>query len=72
MVVDVGCEYHLPANYDDLLLLRTKLVKAKGVRIHHQYEVMREQEILAKGHTTVACIDRSGKVKRLPSWLKLP
>jgi len=35
----------------------------------HDYQLFRGTELLATGRTTVACVDRSGAVKRLPDWL---
>jgi acyl-CoA thioester hydrolase len=69
VVADIGCEYFLPASFDDVLTLRTTVVRAKGARIEHQYEVFRDGQLLARGHSVVACIDRSGKPKRIPEWL---
>ncbi len=69
VVAEIGCEYFLPAAFDDLLTLRTTVVKAKGARISHQYEVFRGDELLARGRSIVACVDRSGKPKRIPDWL---
>lgn len=71
VVVDVRCDYFLPAKYDDLLTLRTSIVRARGVRIQHAYKISLGEELLAKGKTTVACIDRNGNVTRLPQWLRL-
>lgn len=70
VVTEVGCEYFLPAEYDDLLQLTTRTVSARGARIEHHYEVRRDQTLLARGRTVVACIDRSGRVRRLPDWLR--
>ncbi len=69
VVVEIGCEYFLPAAFDDLLTVRTTVVRAKGARIEHQYEVFRGKELLARGRSVVACIDRTGKPRRLPEWL---
>src|SRR5215813_790541 len=69
VVVEIGCEYFLPAAFDDLLTVRTTVVKAKGARIEHGYEVFRDGELLARGRSVVACVDRSGKPKRIPDWL---
>jgi acyl-CoA thioester hydrolase len=69
VVAEIGCEYFLPAVFDDLLTLRTSVVRAKGARIEHQYEVFRDADLLARGRSVVACIDRTGKVRRLPDWL---
>ncbi len=70
VVVKLTCQYHRPANYDDLLTLKTRVTKARGVRITHQYEIFRDQELLVEGETVVAAVDRSGEVVRLPNWLR--
>ena len=48
----------------------TTVVRAKGARIEHQYELFRGADLLAEATTTIACIDRSGRVTRLPEWLR--
>ncbi len=69
VVAETECRYFAPAEYDDLLRLRTTTVRTKGARIEHHYEVFRDDQLLAKGRTVVACVDREGKVRRLPQWL---
>lgn len=69
VVREVSCRYHEPAFYDDLLTLRTTTVRSRGVRIEHRYELFRDGQLLADGRTVVACVDRQGKVRRLPRWL---
>jgi acyl-CoA thioester hydrolase len=69
VVSEMTCRYLRPANYDDLLTLRTTVMSARGARIQHDYQLFRGTELLATGRSTVACVDRSGAVKRLPDWL---
>ena len=69
VVAEMQVEYFLPALFDDVLTLRTSTIKAKGARIQHAYEIRRGSQVLAKGASTVACIDRAGRVTRLPRWL---
>jgi len=71
VVAEVSMQYYLPAVFDDVLRLRTTTVRAKGARIEHRYEVIRGEDLLAEGATTVACIDKSGRVTRLPQWLRI-
>jgi acyl-CoA thioester hydrolase len=71
VVAEAALSFHLPASFDDLLTLTTTTVKSKGARIEHRYDVFRGGELLASGTTTVACIDRSGRVARLPEWLRM-
>ena len=70
VISEVSCRYLLPAHYDDLLTLRTTVLKARGARIEHEYQLFRGLELLATGHSVVACVDRQGVVRRLPEWLQ--
>lgn len=70
VVVDLKCQYFKPACYDDLLTLRTTIIRAKGVRINHSYEVLLDGELIAQGETTVACVSHEGKPVPLPDWLR--
>ncbi len=69
VVAEISCQYYLPASYDDLLRLRTMVVAARGARVEHRYEVRRDEELLAEGRSVVACINRQGRVTRLPAFL---
>jgi acyl-CoA thioester hydrolase len=72
VVAEMSVRFLLPAQYDDLLTLRTAVVKARGARIEHDYQLFRELELLATGRSVVACVDRQGQVRRLPEWLQAP
>lgn len=69
VVSEITCEYFGPAGFDDLLTLRTTVTSAKGARIEHSYELYRDKELLARGRSTIACVDRTGKPRRIPAWL---
>ncbi len=71
VVKKVHCNYHLGAKDDDLLNIKTTVTRAKGVRIHHRYEITLDGELVADGETVVAAINPTGKVVRLPVWLQL-
>jgi acyl-CoA thioester hydrolase len=71
VVAHVSCKYYRPANYDDLLTIKTTVTRAKGVRIEHHYEIFDNDELVAERETTVAAVDPTGKVVRLPDWLRL-
>ncbi len=71
VVAEASCRYFQGARYDDLLRLKTTTVRCKGVRIEHRYELFLDDELIAEGRTVVACVDRSGKVCRLPDWLRI-
>jgi acyl-CoA thioester hydrolase len=70
VVVSIGCKYRRPARYDDLLKLRTKTVRVTPAKIIHTYQVFRGEELLAEGDSVLACVDRDGRVRRTPEWLR--
>jgi acyl-CoA thioester hydrolase len=70
VISEVSCRYLLPAHYDDLLTLRTTVLKSRGARIEHEYQVFRGLELLATGKSVIACVDKQGNVRRLPQWLQ--
>jgi len=69
-VVNLNVRYRKPALYDDELTLRTHLTNVGQVKIEHRYELMRDGVLLATGETTLACLDRSGKIQPVPDILK--
>ena len=71
VVANLVVNFHKGASYDDLLTLKTTVVRAIGVRATHHYELFLDDELLADGETVVAAVDREGKVCRLPKWLRL-
>ncbi|HYE17058.1 MAG TPA: thioesterase family protein [Tepidisphaeraceae bacterium] len=70
VVVKVECKYRSPARYDEELMLVTKVVKQTHVRIDHAYELRREGTLLAEAATTIACVDRAGRIREIPEGLR--
>ena len=71
VVHKINCQYFLGAKYDDVLTLTTRLMRITHARCEHEYEVRRGDELVAKGSSVLACVDRSGKVQRMPEWMVL-
>ena len=69
VIIDLGCKFKKPAYYDDLLTIRTTVARVTHVKIVHEYRVFRDGELLAEGHSTLACVDREGKPQALPTIL---
>ncbi len=69
VVHEIRCVYHQPAAFDDLLRLRTTTTAARGASIAHRYEVYRGDSLLAEGESMLACVNREGRVTRLPRFL---
>jgi acyl-CoA thioester hydrolase len=65
----VQVRYRSPARYDDLLTLRTTVVRTTAVKVEHRYEVFRDGLLLAEGESTLGCVDCDGRVQHLPPFL---
>ncbi|QDU95683.1 acyl-CoA thioesterase [Lignipirellula cremea] len=72
VVAELSLNFFGAARFDDLIRVRTRTARSRGVRIENHYEIRRDDELLASGRTVVACVDATGKVKPLPAWLRLP
>jgi len=71
VVVRMNIRYRRPAFYDDVLHIRVReLVEARrksgGIKLEHDYEIRRGDEVLARAETTLACVDRQGRLQRVP------
>lgn len=69
VVVKLDCRYHAPARYDDLLTLETTVERVSAVKIEHSYRLFRGDQLLASASSVLACVDREGRVQRLPESL---
>lgn len=71
VVHEVTCRYHLGVEFDDVLRLVTTVEEARGARIVNRYEAFHGDRLVAEGRSVVACINREGRVTRLPPALLL-
>lgn len=69
VVAEMSLKYRRPARYDDLLAVTVRTVTISPVKMIHEYEVRRGNELLTEGRTVLACVDRSGQVQRMPDEL---
>jgi acyl-CoA thioester hydrolase len=67
-VVDVHVRYRAPARYDDELVVRTKLLAARGAVIRFGYKVLRVEDgvLLCEGETVHVVVDKEMKKRSLP------
>ena len=70
VLTKVEVRYKRPAHYDDLLMIRTFVVRTTTVRIDHRYEILRDGVLIAEGSSTLACVDRDGRPQALPDALR--
>lgn len=72
VVARARCTYRAAARYDDVLLVHTTVERATGARIDHSYRMVREADglLVAEAETTLACVDREGKLQPIPEMLR--
>ena len=68
-VVRVECRFKSPGHYDDELVLTTTIERMTRARIDHSYVLHRGDTSLCEANTTLACIDRSGRLIPIPDDL---
>jgi acyl-CoA thioester hydrolase len=68
-VTRVYCHYHLPAHYDEIVFVETRIAYLKRASMKFTYLIWDEirENLLTEGYTIHACTDRDGKIIRIPS-----
>lgn len=76
-VVEAYVRYRRTARFDELLCIETRLTELARVKIRFDYRLMREPEgnqvippedqIVAEGHTLLACVDQHHIPRRIPA-----
>lgn len=65
-VLEVTANFRRPARYDDVLTIVTTLREKPSLRIRLDYEVLKDDVLLATGQSSHAFIDRNGRPVRPP------
>jgi acyl-CoA thioester hydrolase len=76
VIAKLEAAYRRPVLYDDVVEIRTRVASASRVKVVHAYEVVvverggePTQIVAAVAGSTLACVDRDGRVQTLPTWL---
>jgi acyl-CoA thioester hydrolase len=65
-VVSAHCDYKQGANFEDEITIRTSIKEMPKARMKIEYEVLKDDILLASGYTIHGFIDHHGKAKRPP------
>ncbi|HTM43353.1 MAG TPA: thioesterase family protein [Polyangiaceae bacterium] len=70
-VVEMQLRYRKAARFDDEIIVETKLGTLTRVKVDFVYRLLRVngagEEVLAEGHTLLACVDKDHKPCALPN-----
>ena len=70
-VIAMNMRYHAPGRFEDPLAIQTRLTELGKTRITFENKVLRvepsgERTLLIAGAVELACVDRTGKIRRVP------
>jgi acyl-CoA thioester hydrolase len=70
-LINISCEYLKFAVYDQLLTIETEFdyIKKARVRFNSRIWDERKDNLLAEGYTVHVCINKEGKLRRIPHLL---
>jgi acyl-CoA thioester hydrolase len=71
-LTEVTCHYLYPARYDQIVVIETEVVYLKRASIKFNYIIWDDnhEKILVEGESLHACINRQGKIVRIPSDIR--
>jgi len=69
LVARIACQYRAPARYDDLLTLTTTIERITRARIDHSYRITRDGTLICEATSTLACVNRQGRLIAIPERL---
>lgn len=71
VVAELRIKYRVPARYDEELELETVCSRVTASKIEHIYNLTRKNDgiTLSEGSTILACLDKEGRVRRVPEYM---
>ena len=63
-------KYLKPALYDDLLTIETMIGFVRMASSRFDYTIYRAEDVVVKGYTIHACLDRENRIVRIPDFLR--
>ncbi len=72
-VVEAYVRYRKSVRFDELVVLETRLTELMRVKVRFDYRLLRplegshDEELLAEGHTLLACVSQNHVLRRLPA-----
>lgn len=69
-VLEVNIQYKRPAKYDDNVTIISRLSEKPFVKIRMDYEVKRDNELLAIAHTIHVFMNKEGQATKAPKFFR--
>jgi acyl-CoA thioester hydrolase len=69
-VREAACRYRALARFDMLLSVAIDSIDVRGASLRFDYRVTAQGAPIAEGYTVHACVDREGRILRLPAGVR--
>lgn len=71
VVAELAVKYREPARYDEELQLQTSCSDISASKVEHTYKLTRGSDgaLLADGSSVLVCVDKAGKIRRMPDFM---
>jgi acyl-CoA thioester hydrolase len=71
VVAELNIRYKQPAKYDEELLLETICSEVTPAKVKHNYKLRRKSDgqLLTEGWSVLVCVDKEGKIRRMPGFM---
>jgi acyl-CoA thioester hydrolase len=69
-VIEAHVRYRQPARYDEEIIIEVRPTRVGSASMRFEYIVRRDQTVLCEGWSDHACIDKTGRPKRIPASVK--
>lgn len=71
-VVEMRIKYHTPGRFEEQIVIQTRLIHLGKTRVTFENRVLRlekngaDRTLLVSGEVELACLDRAGRISRVP------
>ena len=69
-VVEIKMNYRRPATYDDIVTIKTIIKERPFAKIRVDYELQKEDQLIADGYSIHAFMNQSGQPIKAPRFIK--
>lgn len=69
-VVEYSCRFYVGAEYDDTLIIETRVSELKSRTVAFRYRAVRDGRLLATGRTRHICVTPNNRVQRIPDSVR--
>jgi acyl-CoA thioester hydrolase len=74
VVYKAACKYLLPVRYDEVVVVTVVVERVTRTRVDHSYFIARGGRRVCEASSTLACVGRDGRPRRMPDalWSSAP